>query len=452
MHFFSFLRITFVFSIQFHLNFLFPIIDFSCWHVDCYIKKPRTRYTKEVFMNTDEKKKLACDLEQEMGKSFEEISDFIFNHPELGGEEYESSAFLAEFMRKEGFEVQQPYGREKTAFRAEKKHGDGPVIAMLAEYDALPGYGPEGNQPAHACGHNWISAVCAGTAAVLGRMIEHLNGTILLIGTPAEENYGGKVNMLEDGCFKDVDIALQAHLEENTDIMVPALAMDSLRFTFTGKAAHAAQFPYEGINALDAVQLTFAGINALRQQVKSDIRIHGIVTDGGQAVNTIPERAECEFYVRGRKRSYVNKVTQRVINCAKGAELMTGASLEISHPDASLDDIVTIPVLGELAEKNMLENGFTHAYRTKEPSPGSTDIGNVSNALPTLYAEIALDDNLHFKVHDEEALKYANAPAAYKRMHQMIKSFAGMAINLYDHPELVERAKAEFKEQLQSAD
>lgn len=400
-------------------------------------------------MNTEDKKRLANKLEEQLGSTFEGISDFIFKHPELGGEEVESCRFLSDLMRKEGFEVQQPYGREKTAFRAEKKNGNGPVIALLAEYDALPGYGAH-DKPAHACGHNWISAVCAGTAITLGRMLQHLNGTILLIGTPAEENYGGKVTMLEDGCFDDVDIALQAHLEARTDIMAPALAMDSLQFSFTGKAAHAAQFPYEGINALDAAQLTFAGINALRQQVKPDIRIHGIITDGGQVVNTIPEHAECSFYVRGQKRAYVNTITQKVINCAKGAALMTGAKLELSRPDASLDDIVTIPVLGELAEKNMLQNGFTQAYRTQEPSPGSTDIGNVSNHIPTLYAEIALDDGLDFKVHDEDALKYANAPAAYKRMHQMIKSFSGMAIDLYDNPNFVERAKAELKQQLDS--
>ena len=133
-------------------------------------------------------------------------------------------------------------------------------------------------------------------------MAEEINGTIVMIGTPAEETYGGKITMLEEGLFDDIDIVIEAHLEERTDIMAPALAMDSLRFTFSGKAAHAAQYPHEGINALDAVRLTFAGIDAMRQQVASDIRIHGIVTDGGQAVNIIPERAECEFYVRGKKK------------------------------------------------------------------------------------------------------------------------------------------------------
>ncbi|MEG0156230.1 MAG: M20 family metallopeptidase [Anaerovoracaceae bacterium] len=397
-------------------------------------------------MKTEEKKSLAEMLEEKLSEKIEEICDFIFNHPELGGEEVESANYLTELMRGEKFSVTYPYGKEKTAFRAERGNGDGPVIGFLAEYDALPGYGPKG-EAAHACGHNWISAVTAGTAIVLGRMIESINGKVVLIGTPAEETYNGKALMLEEGCFDDLDIVMQAHLEEKTDIMAPALAMDSLEFSFKGKPAHAAQFPYEGINALDAVQLTFAGVNALRQQIMQDVRIHGIVTNGGQAVNIIPENASCKFYVRGKKRAYVDQITQKVINCAKGAELMTGAKLEVSMPDASLDDIVTIPVLGKLAEENMQRQGFEQVYRTWDPMPGSTDIGNVSNLVPTLYTEIGLDEGLSFIVHDESALAYANSSEAYKRLHQMVKSFAGIALDLFDRPVLVAQAKAELKKQ-----
>lgn len=398
-------------------------------------------------MNKDMLKETSRDIEDSTGGLFEQISTYIFEHPELGGDEFKSSEFLTDLMAKEGFDVRYPYGSERTAFRAEKKHGDGPVIAFLAEYDALPGYGENG-APAHACGHNWISAVSAGAAVVLGRMIEQLNGSVVLIGTPAEETYGGKIVMLEDGCFEDVDIVLQAHLEEYTDIVVPALAMDSLKFSFTGKAAHAAQFPFEGINALDAVQLTFAGINALRQQLRPDIRVHGIVTDGGQAVNIIPDKAECALYVRGKSRHNVDSVTEKVINCARGAALMTGAELEISRPDPSFDDLVRIPILVKLAEANMKLNGFDKVFRDDDPTPGSTDIGNVSYKVPTLYAEIALEGEANFKVHDVEALKYADSKEAYKRMHQMIKSFSGMAIDLFSEPEFVKQAKKELSDQL----
>ena len=416
----------------------------ALWHGNCYLYV-RNIYM-EVLMNKEDKKALAIKIEEELGKNFEEISDFIFKHPELGGEELESAGYLVDLMKKEGFDVKCPYGSEKTAFRAEKKNGNGPVVAVMAEYDALPGFGDNG-EAAHACGHNWISAVAAGTAIVIGRMMEELNGTIVMMGTPAEETYGGKITMVEEGLFDDIDIAIEAHMEDRTDIMAPALAMDSLRFSFTGKAAHAAQYPYDGINALDAVRLTFAGIDAMRQQVASDIRIHGIVTNGGQAVNIIPEKAECDFYVRGRKRAYVNTITERVINCAKGAELMTGTKLEISRPDPSFDDIVTIPVLGELAAENMQRNRFGRVYRNWEATPGSTDVGNVSNYVPTLYTEIALDDGLLFKVHNKEALKYANSEHAYKKLHQMVKSFTGVIIDIFEKPEIVETAKSQLKEQ-----
>lgn len=398
-------------------------------------------------MDKNEKKALVRKLEEELASEFEAISAFIYDHPELGGEEFESANYLVEYLRKKDFRVRYPYGNEKTAFRADKGNGEGPVIAVLAEYDALPGFGENG-EPAHACGHNWIAAVAAGTGAVLGEMTEEFNGTISVIGTPAEETYGGKIMMLEEGLFDDVDIVLEAHMEERTDIMAPALAMDSLRFSFKGRAAHAAQYPHEGINALDAVQLTFSGINAMRQQVTPDIRIHGIITNGGQAVNIVPEKAECEFYVRGKKRAYVNQITERVINCAKGASLMTGAELEISHPDPSFDDIVTIPVLGEIAAENMQENGFTQVYREWDPAPGSTDVGNVSNHVPTLYTEIGLEDGVLFKVHNEEAVKYADSSYAHSRLHQIIRSFAGIALDLFENPELVKKAKKQLEEQL----
>ena len=397
-------------------------------------------------MNIDEKKSLAAELENKFASEFEEISTFIYRNPELSAEEFKSAEYLVDYLRNKDFNVIYPYGNEETAFRADKVNGEGPVIAILAEYDALPGFGENG-EPAHACGHNWIAAVAAGTGVVLGEMLDHFKGTVSVIGTPAEETYGGKILMLEEHLFDDVDIVLEAHMEERTDIMAPALAMDSLRFSFKGKAAHAAQYPHEGVNALDAVMLTFAGINAMRQQDTPEIRVHGIITDGGQAVNIIPEKAECDFYVRGKKRAYVNRITERVINCAKGAELMTGAELTITRPDPSFDDIVTIPILGELAEKNMQANGFGRVYRDWEATPGSTDIGNVSNRVPTLYTEIALDDNILFKVHNAEAVKYADSDMAHARLHQMIKSFAGIALDLFEDHSLIETAKAQLKEQ-----
>lgn len=395
-------------------------------------------------MESQSIKELSREIELELKSKFEQISNYLFEHPELGGEEYESAKYLTELMKSEGFQVTFPYGSEENAFRADFGDDGGPVIAFLAEYDALPGYG-ESDKAAHACGHNWISAVSAGAAIVLSKMKNKFFGKVVLIGTTAEETYNGKVTMVKEGCFDDIDIVLQAHLEAVTDICAPGLAMDSLEFKFYGKAAHAASYPYEGINALDAVQLTFAGINALRQHLKPDVRVHGIIVDGGSAVNTVPSYAASKFYVRAESRKYLNEVTKKILNCAMGASIMTGAEYEVTFPDASVDDIVSIPTLRKLAEVNLKENGITKVYRDDKPNPGSTDIGNVSHVCPTLYMEFDIESDKPLCVHTEEALDYVNSQYAYRKLHQVVNSMVGIAIDLFNKPELIQQAKLELQ-------
>ncbi len=389
-----------------------------------------------------ELKTLMRNIADNYAKEFEDVSNFIFHNPELGGGEIKSSQFLVDFMKKHGFQITHPYAGEPTGFRAEIGNGRGPTIAFLAEYDALPGYGDNG-EPAHACGHNWIAAVTAGSAVVLSKMIDKLNGTIVLIGTPAEENLSAKVSMIKNGGFDDIDVALQAHPDQNTEITPGALALSAYEFHFKGKAAHAAQFPHQGINALDAVQLTFSGINALRQHIPSDVRIHGIVTAGGAAVNVVPDKCSCHFQIRAKKRSTVELVSEKVKNCALGASLMTGATCHITMPEPMLYDLINVPILTRLAEENLMENGILKVHR-EEISPGSSDIGNVSYVCPTCYIEVGLDD-VNFRVHDREALKYADSHHAYTKLHQVIKGMSSMAIDLLETPAFVEQAKKEHK-------
>ena len=194
--------------------------------------------------------------------------------------------FLLKTLKQHEFEIIENYCDLPTAFRAEFSCGEGPSIAFLAEYDALPGYGPD-KVPGHACGHNWIAAGTCGAAIVLSKLKEDFKGKIVVIGTPAEETIGGKVNMVEANAFDDIDVVLQMHLESNNNLECKTLAIDCIKFQFTGKAAHASSHPEKGINALDAVQLMFAGINALRQHITSDARIHGIITYGGDALLTL---------------------------------------------------------------------------------------------------------------------------------------------------------------------
>lgn len=386
-------------------------------------------------------KQKSYEIEDELSKEIEAVSDFIFNNPELGDEEYISSKYLVDKMKEYGFNTVYPYCNLDTAFRAELGDECGPTIAFLAEYDALPGYG-ENKEPAHACGHNWIAASTLGACIVLSKLKENFKGKIVLIGTPAEESTGGKCDLVKAGAFDDIDVCYQMHIESFNNVNCKALAMDSLEFSFEGVAAHAASHPHKGINALDAVQLTFAGINALRQHVTPDVRIHGIVSNGGDAPNIVPEKAACKFYIRASERSYLNELTEKVINCAKGAELMTGAKLSYRYFENSFDNIINNKVLQDITKKNLVQVGITDILEGKEGPVGSTDIGNVSQVCPTMYTEIALDINPMVYVHEEAFLNYANSKEAYDKLHKSVKAMVGCALEIYLQDGLLDEIKS----------
>ena len=398
----------------------------------------------------DELKKIAAEIEAAHHSEFEEISHFIFTHPELGLEEFESSKHIAEYMKSQGFSVEMPCCGIETAFVA-TKGVKGPKIAFVAEYDALPGYGPN-KENGHACGHNWIAAVTAASAVMLAELCEKkgIDCRVMLAGSPAEETCGAKVNMVEGHVFDDVDLCLQAHLEEKTSTVAKALAMSSITFTYTGKAAHSAAAPWNGINALDSVQLLYAGINALRQHVKPDTRIHGIITEGGQAPNIVPDKASAFFYVRADKRSYANEVIEKVLNVARGAAMMTGAELDIKFEDNPYDDYVQLPILRELMEENLRANGVepTATEEYAKSRAGSSDIGNVSHACPTMYIEVSTETEPAFSAHEEVCLTLADSPAAYKKIQQIACAMVGVAIDALDNPEIFEIAKRQLAERI----
>lgn len=392
-------------------------------------------------MNVQDLKNKAFEIEDRLSQEIENISDFIFNHPELGGEEVESSRYLVSILEKFNFKVTYPYLDIPTAFRAEIGTMERPAFAFLAEYDALPGMGPNG-EPGHACGHHWIAATAVGAGLVLSNLKDYIPGKIVVFGTPGEETIGYKVDMVRKGAFDDIDAVLQLHLE-NTNLMnTSALAMDALEIQFKGKAAHASAFPHKGINALDAVNLTFAGINALRQHVKTDVRIHGIIIRGGDAPNIIPDDCACRFYVRANHRSYLNEVTEKVLNCARGAAMMTGAEFDFRYFENPLDDLIINPVLREIAEENLKSVGFDNFGETDE-FPGSSDIGNVSHVVPTVYGYIDIGPNVG--LHEREFLKYANGREAKEKLHKAVKGMVGTVIDVLLRPELIARIKSSFK-------
>lgn len=368
------------------------------------------------------------------------ISNYIFEHPELGDHEYQCSAFLANLLQKNGFRVEYPTCGLPTAFRAEFGEPGDTKIAFLAEYDALPGYGPE-KKPAHACGHNWIAAASVGAALLLAK-IKPSRGTVVVLGTPAEETMGRKADLIRAGAFRDISAAFQMHLGVRTNLNLNALAIDSWKFEFFGKSSHAAAYPHLGINALDAVNLTFAGISALRQQLQQDVRIHGIITDGGDTPNIIPCHAVCRFYVRALDRNYLNEVSEKVKNCARGAALMTGAKLQISQFENSYDNLKVNSVLKDRMFQNLVRYGMDD-FDDHSELIGSTDTGNVSFCVPTFYGNIGVGGG-KARVHEEEFLKYANSEEAHAKLEIVTKAFAATACDILSSPDLVVRMEEEF--------
>ncbi|WP_294703547.1 M20 family metallopeptidase [uncultured Fusobacterium sp.] len=384
------------------------------------------------------------EIENILKKDIEEVSDYIFKNPELGNEEYKASEYLVNKLKENGFNVEENYCGMKTAFRAEKGSGS-PKIAFLAEYDALPGYGKE-KKPGHACGHNWIAASTYGSALTLSKIIDKLGGTVILIGTPAEETVGGKVPMVEQGAFDDIDIVLQSHLESQNNIACKTLAIDCIKFQFRGRASHAAAHPEDGINALDAINLMYAGIGCLRQHIKSDARIHGIITQGGDAPNTVPDFTEAKFHIRSESRKYLDELTKKVINIAKGASLMTGTEVFYEKFENSFDNLVNLKSLQKLMKKNLEEVGIENINEEGKGASGSSDIGNVSQVCPTMYIEIALDIEEVCHVHDEAYLKYVNSLEAYDKLHKAVKAMCGVALEIYNNEKLLQEIKKEFNE------
>lgn len=378
-------------------------------------------------------------IADQMATEFQEVRDFIYDHPELGDKEFISSQYLVDKMKDYGFEVTYPYCGMPTAFRAELKNGEGAKVCFMAEYDALPGYGENGDENAHACGHNWIAASTLGAAVVLSKMKDVFHGSVVLIGTPAEETTGGKCELVQKGAFDDIDAALQMHLGAENAMDIKSLAMDSVEFNFFGKAAHAAGAPEQGINALDAVQLTFAGINALRQHMRQDARVHGNVTRAGTAINTVPDRCQCRFYVRAGDRAYLEELTEKIINCARGASLMTGARMEYRFFENSYDDCVFHEVLKETFRANLKELGLTDFKPTNPQSAGSTDVGNVSHRCPTAYCEIDVEASEPAFAHDQNFLKYVHGPVADKTLMIAVKGMAYTALQVLINPDIVKK-------------
>src|SRR5699024_9772168 len=273
----------------------------------------------------------------------------LCDQPELGNEVYRSSEVLVDYLKRHPFDVGTGLVDGRTSFRAEfTSEKPGPPVAYLAEYDALPGVG-------HGCGHNLIAATSVGSGVALSKLIDEVGGKVVVLGTPAEETNGAKVAMSAKGVLDDIDVAMMAHPNGVSEESEATLALDAIQFAYTGKTSHAASAPEEGINALDGVIQLFNGINALREHVPSDVRMHGIIAKGGEAANVVPDYAVAQFYFRAETRETLNRVVEKVKRIADGAASISGATVDISNYELSNDNLVTNKTLSDRFTKNLKE-------------------------------------------------------------------------------------------------
>jgi len=371
-----------------------------------------------------------------MEERLRDVGKDIFDHPEVKFEEVRASKRLADELEEAGFEVEHGVAGIETAIRAvHPAINEGPMVAILGEYDALPEIG-------HACGHNLIAAGGLGAALAVGSIKTELPGKLLFLGTPAEEGGGGKVMMIDAGLFEGVDAAIMFHPSANTTIGRGSLAITEVKIEFHGKPSHASGSPEKGINALDAVIQTFNGINAMRQHIKDGARIHGIIANGGAKPNIVPEYASAEFYVRAPENDYRDELLEKLRKCAEGAALATGAKLEFGRVGHEYRAMKPNKLLGERFLKHLEACGIPY-NPPKDKSMGSTDMGDVSQAVPGIhpYVQICEDD---VAGHSREFAAASDSERGYTAMLAAAKAMAMTAVDVLTEDGFVERAWEEF--------
>lgn len=361
------------------------------------------------------------------------LGDAVWKEPELYFKEFKAHQLLTDYLEKKGFVVERSYTGVKTAFRATFGSGR-PNICVICEYDALPDIG-------HACGHNLIAE--AGVAAGLGlkAALDGLKGRVTVLGTPAEEGGGGKVKLIDNGAFDDVDVAMMIHPAPFNAVSNPYLAMCEYRVTYIGKAAHAAAFPWEGVNALDAAVTAYNSISALRQQMTPGCRVHGVIREGGVKPNIIPERAVMEYYVRAPTRTERGHLAKRIVACFEAAAKATGCDVKIEDQDEPYDDVVTNSVLAECYEKNMAELMGPIHWQNDATKTGSTDMGNVSYKVPSIHVMYSIGTAAN---HTREFTEVSNTQDAHNTTLQFAKGLALTGLDVLTVPGLLEKIQSAF--------
>jgi amidohydrolase len=362
------------------------------------------------------------------------ISREIHSHPELALKEHHAAGQLIPFVEAAGFDVRRGvYGME-TAFRGEWGHG--PVtIAVCAEYDALPEIG-------HACGHNLIATAGVGAAAALIEAIDPADARVVILGTPAEEAHGGKIIMANQGCFDDIDVAMMAHPMAMDFAAPPMLGVAHVDVEYRGRAVHASVAPEQGVNALDAIVTAYQAVAQLRQHIRRDARLHGIITYGGAAANIVPDRTTGAFYVRAARPAYLQELKERVRRCFEAGALATGCELTMDwHEDLEYQPLRSNRPMAEAYRRNGEALG-KQFVDLKNVSTGSTDMGNVSQIVPSIHPTFSVGQMIFN--HTPEFTAAAITDAAHESMLQTAQALAMTGVDLALDTELMRRVKEDF--------
>lgn len=357
-------------------------------------------------------------------------SDDLADHPELGRAEYESSKKITNIMRNHGIDVEMPFAGLPTAFKGSVRGKGKRRIAFLLEYDALPEIG-------HACGHCVSGSL--GLLAGLGfsAVREAIAGELDLIGTPAEETYGAKVEMTKNGVFDNYDAAIMIHMYDRNSVEARFLALDAIEFTFTGKSAHASGAPWQGKNALNGVQLMFHAIDMLRQHVLPEVKIHGFISQGGTAPNVVPEKAVARFNIRASNRRYLNQVVEMVKDCAKGAAIATQTKVEIRNYETSFDEMIVNPA-GEAVLTEIYQDMGLQIIQKESYSVSSSDLANVSHVCPAFHPRLAITE-LGVRTHTREFAAAVKSDKAHQVLVLGAKILTIFALKVF-HDEMVREA------------
>lgn len=370
------------------------------------------------------------------------VSHQIHERPELGNQEEFAANQLTKLLKGAGFEVEMDIATHPTGFIARKKSSrTGPVIGFLAEYDALKGLG-------HACGHNIIGTSSVAAAISLSKILDKLGGEIVVFGTPAEEggpHGNAKESYVAANLFEGVDVCMMIHPFHTTAPTQPTLAIIPIEFEFFGHPSHAASAPEQGVNALDAMILFYNGINALRQQTTSDVKIHGIITKGGEAPNIIPDYTKASFYIRAAKSSTCDLYKSKILNIGQGAALATGCQFKYDDSFNRVREMMICPMF----ERLFIEEATAIGREVKIEGAkciGSTDAGNVSQIVPTIHPTLKICED-SITIHTEEFREAAKSPSGDQALLDGAEILARIAVRLLLEPTLLEKIRAEFKEE-----